>query len=242
MRQGSTDQEMNLTKAISHLLEARIFSYDLLRQTFLKEPEQSFLATLKDENILYGFPFIEENQTIQEGISLATLFLEKHLADSKELVDTLHWEYTRLFIGPDKLPAPPWESVYSSRERLLFQKPTSEVRRAYRKFGYIPSNFPHEADDHLGLELDFMFRLASSTKEDTDQKKFDSALDLLKEQSTFLEEHLLKWVPRFVEDVLSSTKTPFYQGMAKVLQGFLEQDQNLIAELTEAIRKVSVVC
>jgi TorA maturation chaperone TorD len=241
MSQGS-DPENNLIEAIHLLCEARVFSYDILRQIFITELEQRLLTTIKDEDILSGFPFNEENLLIQEGISLANQFLEQSDSSFEELLDALRWDYTRLFIGPEKLPAPPWESVYMSRDRLLFQKQTMQVRRIYRKFGYIPSNHPHEADDHLGLELDFMFRLALRTKEDIDQKEFDSALDLLQNQSSFLEEHLLKWVPLFVKDVLGSAETPFFQGMAKILQGYLEQDRVVIDEITEAIRKVSVVC
>ncbi|MEI3231097.1 MAG: molecular chaperone TorD family protein, partial [Gordonibacter pamelaeae] len=38
--------------------------------------------------------------------------------------------YTKLFIGPAKLPAPPWESVYATGGRpLLFQESTLAVRR-----------------------------------------------------------------------------------------------------------------
>lgn len=241
MSQGS-NPENNLIDAIHLLCEARVFSYDLLRQFFIQEPEQRLMATIKDEDILSGFPFNEENLLIQEGISLANQFLEQSDIPFEELLDALRLDYTRLFIGPDKLPTPPWESVYMSQDRLLFQKQTMQVRRAYRKFGYIPSNHPHEADDHLGLELDFMFRLASRTKEDIDQEKFDSALNLLKDQSSFLDDHLLKWAPRFAEDVLDAADTPFCQGMAKILQGYLEQDRKVIDELTEAICKVSVVC
>jgi len=241
MRQGS-DQANNLIEAVQLVSEARIFSYDLLRQTFLQEPDQSYLVTLKDEDILRGFPFAEENHLIQEGISLVTHFLDQNASSLDELLDRLRWDYTRLFIGPEKLPAPPWESVYLSRDGLLFQKQTMEVRRLYRQFGYVPINYPHEADDHLGLELDFLFKLASRTKEEIDQKKFDPALDLLKEQSSFLEEHLLKWIPSFVEDVHEAAETSFYQGLAKILHGYLEQDRIVIDELAETIRQVSVVC
>jgi TorA maturation chaperone TorD len=241
MRQGS-DQVNNMIEAVQLLSEARIFSYDLLRQTFLQEPDQSYLITLQDEDILSGFPFAEENHLIQEGISLATHFLEQNASSLDELLGRLRWDYTRLFIGPEKLPAPPWESVYLSRDRLLFQKQTMEVRRLYRKFGYIPINYPHEADDHLGLELDFLFKLASRTREDIDQRKFDSALDLLQEQFSFLEEHLLKWVPAFVEDVHEAAETSFYQGLVKILHGYLEQDRIVIDELAKTIRQVSVVC
>jgi TorA maturation chaperone TorD len=235
-------EEKDLIETIEALLEARIFAYDLLRQTFITEPQHVFYTALKEESFLHSFPFSDENEDIKHGVQLATRFIESQDSNPEKDFNAIHWDYTRLFIGPDKLPAPPWESVYLSRDRLLFQKQTMQVRRIYRKFGYIPSNHPHEADDHLGLELDFMFRLASRTKEDIDQKEFNSALDLLQEQSSFLEEHLLAWVPSFVEDVLESAETLFFQGMAKILQGYLKQDRGLIDEITEATRKASVVC
>ncbi|WP_051015687.1 molecular chaperone TorD family protein [Desulfitobacterium dichloroeliminans] len=34
------------------------------------------------------------------------------------------------------------------------------VRRAYLKYKFLPSNYPHEADDHIGLKLDFMAHLS----------------------------------------------------------------------------------
>jgi TorA maturation chaperone TorD len=240
MRQGS-DPENHLIGANQLLLEARIFSYDLLRQTFIKEPESDYIATLKNDAIMSGFPFADEHNLIHEGVNMISRYLETPSLSLDEIQNALRWDYTRLFIGPDKLPAPPWESVYLSPDRLLFQKQTMQVRRIYRKFGYIPRNHPHEADDHLGLELDFMFKLASRTKEDIDQKRFESALDLLQDQSSFLDEHLLKWVPLLVDDVLGFAETPFFQGMAKVLRGYLEKDRDVIDEITEAIHKVSVV-
>jgi TorA maturation chaperone TorD len=234
-------KENALMEVINTLLEARVFAYDLLRQTYLAEPLEGFYSTLKEEDFLHAFPFANESDLIQEGVQLATGYLEAHDANQEEALDRLRGEYTRLFIGPAELPAPPWESVYLSRDRLLFQKQTMEVRRVYRKFGYVPTNYPHEADDHLGLELDFMFRLASRTKEETSQNYLDSAFDLLQEQASFLEDHLLEWVPELCEDILQAAETSFYQGMAKILHGYLQHDREVIDELSEVLREKGIV-
>ena len=34
------------------------------------------------------------------------------------------WEYRRLFVGPGHLPAPPWGSVYTDRECVIFGEAT----------------------------------------------------------------------------------------------------------------------
>ncbi|MCB8816455.1 molecular chaperone TorD family protein [Desulfosporosinus shakirovi] len=72
-------------------------------------------------------------------------------------------EYTRLFIGPTKLPVPPWESVYVSKERLLFQESSLKVRQrqCYLNYNFLPAKYRSEADDHIALELDFMYNLSS---------------------------------------------------------------------------------
>ena len=233
-------EENDLMEPINTILEARVFAYDILRQTFLAEPIKGFYSTL-EEGFLRSFPFSGQNDFIREGVQLASSYLEAHDSDQEKALDRLRGDYTRLFIGPMELPAPPWESVYLSRDRLLFQKETMEVRRVYRKFGYVPTNYPHEADDHLGLELDFMFRLASRTKEEFNQGKLDSTLELLQEQATFLENHLLEWVPELTEDILHAAETSFYQGMAKILHGYLQQDREVIDDLSEVLHEEGVV-
>ena len=42
--------------------------------------------------------------------------------------DGLVWEYRRLFIGPAPKPAPPWGSVYTDRECVVFGATTLELR------------------------------------------------------------------------------------------------------------------
>ena len=45
-------------------------------------------------------------------------------ADNEELV----WEYRRLFVGPGHLPAPPWGSVYTDHECVIFGEATLALR------------------------------------------------------------------------------------------------------------------
>ena len=49
--------------------------------------------------------------------------------------DGLVWEYRRLFIGPAPKPAPPWGSVYTDRECVVFGATTLELRAWMRAHG-----------------------------------------------------------------------------------------------------------
>jgi TorA maturation chaperone TorD len=131
------------------------------------------------------------------------------------------------------LPAPPWESIYLNKDKLLFQEETRRVRLAYLKYDLLPARYQQEADDHVGLECDFMYQLALAACEKN--KTFDclGLRDILQDQSYFLNQHLLRWAPAFSSKVIAHADTGFYQGMAQTLKGFLQVDQLALQELLE---------
>lgn len=209
------------------LLKLRAYAYDVLRRTFSSEPSLEYLVLMK-ENI-HEFPFAYDSEDILNGLKRVEESLAEGAEISKEQQEALIWDYTRMFIGPYRLAAPPWESAYASDERLLFQKETLLVRKAYLKYSFLPTQFRQEADDHLGLELDFMYQLCLIL--------FEKALtgepyqEILEDQKEFLEEHLLTWVDRFCNDVAAGARTKFYRGMAQILKGYLPLDRQAIEEL-----------
>ncbi len=144
-------------------------------------------------------------------------------------------EYTRLFIGPAKLPAPPWESVYVLKERLIFQESTLKVRQCYLNYNFLPVHYRSEPDDHIALELDFMYNLSSLLEISFQEGKMRRASEILKDQKDFLEEHLLVWVPQFVSDLKTSTSHPLYRGVADMLNEFLQVDSTVIDEILDTL-------
>ena len=130
-------------------LSARRYMYAALQSLFGNEPSSERLQAislplLREASAVLGIGGADE---LSEAIEIASTDLEK-----------LKGEYTRLFIGPNELPAPLWESVYVTKERILFHRRTLEVRNFYRSEGLIPQMYPSVADDHIALELDFSAR------------------------------------------------------------------------------------
>lgn len=220
-----------LVENICPLVEIRRFLYDVLRGTFLKEPTQDDIKFVKEMVSSDEFPFLADSPMILEGINQVKAYCSQNDVASEKGYSDLHWDYTRLFIGPYELPAPPWESTYLNKERLLFQEETLKVRRFYLKYSFLPVEFGHEADDHLGLELDFMFRLNELAIEAAKQETLDELMQLLNDQKLFLEEHLLKWAPLLAEKIVEHANTDYYRGMAKILKGFLSLDLLALNEL-----------
>jgi TorA maturation chaperone TorD len=220
-------------ETLKPLIEARGFAYDFLRRAFWIEPSRDYLKVLTQEDFIEAFPFQGEEENIAKGIQILKDYLRSHKVLEEEEYGSLHWDYTRLFIGPYELPASPWESAYLNKERLLFQEETLEVRKAYLKYSFLPVAYGHEADDHVGIELDFMYRLNELTLLNLEKTETEELQQLLMDQKSFLEDHLLKWIFSFSQAVIKNANTEFYQGLANLMQGYLTLDLRALNELLE---------
>lgn len=220
---------------MASVLHARKYAYDILRRFFIEEPVQEYLKIFVQQKMAEHFPFVNDSEGISEGVRN----IKEYLANfdpvyNRDDFEALHWDYTRMFIGPFELPAPPWESVYVRKDRLLFQKHTLEVRNIYKKYGFAVKEQNFEADDHIGLELDFMYHLNDiclRQVENNGDLDWSNVKHLLGEQKSFLEKHLLMFVPEFADNVIEHADTDFYRGLAKILKNYLHMDAEMLNEL-----------
>jgi TorA maturation chaperone TorD len=152
-------------------------------------------------------------RALAENASIFLADLTKAISDidaaSEKEMEGLLWDFTRLFIGPYKLPCPPWESVYTSPKRLMMQDAADQVRKIYGEAG-LTINSADVMPDHIGAELNFLALLLQRTYSGTDKK--DEYRRMTEE---FLDEHLLKWAPDFTRDMEDAAETPFYKALAK---------------------------
>ncbi|MBR1437309.1 MAG: molecular chaperone TorD family protein [Synergistaceae bacterium] len=214
MKNNFSSEDLNI------ISEMRQYGYSVLKQVFYVEPSKSLLQTLRDNQIFDNFPFREDSNLIDTGIKIINQFFSDKNGNDDEMTSEVRWDFTQLFVGPYALPAPAWESVYRSNEHLLYQDTAFEVRREYLKYNFIPKNYPHEADDHIGFELDFMLQLSRDN-------------NALKDSMKFLKEHLTQWIPDFSRDIQKHALTEFYRGSAVVLKGFISEDFNLLHEILD---------
>jgi len=135
------------------------------------------------------------------------------MTSDSELEDLL-WEYTRLFIGPYKLPCPPWESVYTSPKKLMMQEAYDEVRGYYIKAG-LTINDDGIMADHIGAELNFLAVLLQKANGDPEKERYHR--ELLK---GFIDEHIMKWVPQFARDMEEAAESHLYKALAKTTLNF----------------------
>ena len=121
--------------------------------------------------------------------------------------DGLVWEYRRLFIGPAPKPAPPWGSVYTDRECVVFGATTLELRAWMRSHGIARQTDDKTPEDHMGLMLVLMAWIARNQPQDLGE---------------FLRLHLLTWSSHFLDQLIEAAGQPFYEGLARLTKASLE--------------------
>ena len=223
-------------EAAEVLLCNRLFLYSLLHKLFGREPDEELLNILTDEHTGEAFALLSEEE---KDIMDRTAAFLKEIREEKQnpaFLEEAKDEYTRLFIGPVSLVAPPWESVYGQKDAMLFQESTLEVRNTYRQFGLIPEGYPHVADDSLALELHFMALLAQRSLDAFYAGKYEDLAADLTGSEEFLDKHLLVWIPKFLERMKSARSNILYPQMCLVLDEFLRKDAGTVREILEALK------
>ncbi len=219
-----------ITETQIEIIAGQTLAYGFLSKALYAPPSAKLLNTLASENLFAEWPLPAEQTETQQGLEL----LRAYCAGWNESqLGALTEDYSRLFVGPDRLPAPPWESVYRSPDHLLFDVATIQVRELYQQYGVKAPNQNNEPDDHVGLEMAFMVHLSQLALQAIDAHN-DCLLDrALQGQHAFLTDHLLAWIPRYAQDVINSANTDYYRGVAYLLIGTLAETAALLNDSTE---------
>lgn len=229
-------------------LSNRSFIYAFLSRAFASEPDEAFYDMLASTHTQAAFSLVEQRCSwakevgkaleAMQGASIVSTGGPQGPRQSEILLaqrDSLAGDFTCLFLGPDKLPAPLWESVYVTGRNELFIEATLAVRRIYRENGFSTEQFPHMADDHIAIELAFMASLSQSAlsafwdisqpgpyeaevvalnASETARKeaRFEEITAI---QKRFLDDHLNRWILSFAEKMVTQKKTGrFYPSLA----------------------------
>lgn len=215
-------------------LDNRAFLYNFAWRLLGAPMDEDSLAVVADEVVVGQTAILagEEAQLVDLSQRLAQVASE---ADPSQLAS----EYTRLFEGPGKLPAPPWESVYLADGDLLFQESTLQVREAYKEAGFKAAGYPHEADDQVATELSFVSALIQGTREAIEADNAERAQAYLIAQQKFLDRHLNQWLTPFAERLNTqapSSTSPFYPLAAYFTAELCASDKAAVQDLLSVIR------
>jgi putative dimethyl sulfoxide reductase chaperone len=134
---------------------------------------------------------------------------------SEESLQTFGFDYNRLFVGPNRLLASPYESTYSNVEGNIMQQETIKVRNFYHYEGLQVAEEGQFPDDHIQYELEFICYLLNQNEKESD-------LNL------FLENHFFKWVNKHCERVEEHSQNRLTLAFAYLLKEFLQLEKIII--------------
>ncbi|MCR5137639.1 MAG: molecular chaperone TorD family protein [Oscillospiraceae bacterium] len=215
---------------IEVLLANRLYLYSLLYRCYGRDPDREQLELLASEQTGEGFALL--GGEVLEKVPTFLTEIRKDL-EEPEFLDRVKNEYMHLFVGPDKLIAPPWESVYQGEDAVLFQEVTLEVRKAYRAFGLCAEAYQRVPDDSLALELAFMSTLAERALDAFHAGDSAGVRTNLNGSAEFLRKHLLRWIPKFLERLAKSPTVCLYPQLSLILDSFLKKDAEMTEEILE---------
>jgi len=210
----------------------------LLARVLLSIPERDWLDPLIKDDVFSETPFGADQADMQQGQIELVEWSGKHRDGiSEDDLKDVKVDYTRLFTGMRNLPVVPWESVYFSEERMVFQESTLNVRSWYRRYGLESVDLYKEPDDHIGLEISFVGHLAGLALSALKQGNADEFERILNGQRDFLSQHLILWGPLWCSQMGKYAQTPFYRGIAYLTRGMLVELAEILSMKLPAVEE-----
>ncbi len=197
---------------------ARENLYALTSRLTMSEVDERLLKTIEeDENILAFFPTYENWE-------------KRKKLDRKTLIEqNLNVDFANLFL----LHLIPYESFYMREDQMMETGGNNPVIQIYNEY-----DFRVELDkarvvsgDHIGVELEFMYKLVESEKKALESEDYKAAAEIAQIEYDFLKNHLVEWAPMFLMNVKNEAGTAFYFDVADLTLEFILSDFDYLHKL-----------
>jgi len=202
------------------IIETRCKLYDWFSVSLDRPVEENFgkfyVDVLKEESAKYNLNLKTDIELIFESVE------NKDITYTDVLVD-----YSKLFIGPAALLAPPYESYYMDNGRVMGDS-TMKVIEMYNESGLELSPDFKDLPDHIAVELNFMVFLCQKTLEAIEKGKTDDINMFLDKQKEFYNYHIINWVGILTGKIKENARTSFYSGIASALDKFIEKEADFL--------------
>ncbi|EGP0903747.1 molecular chaperone [Salmonella enterica] len=118
------------------------------------------------------------------------------------------YDFNALFVGPGKLLAAPFASVYLEDDALVMGKATLEIRDFMAALGLSVNQESNIPDDHISCVLELTTLLLANTRQTS---PYRSTL------SQYINNYLTKWVPLYIEKIKTHAQTTTLYTVADIL-------------------------
>ena len=142
--------------------------------------------------------------------------------------DILLVEFSRLFVGPFHVPAPPYGSIYIDDGGKMMGASTIKAREFYRDSGLSMREDFGDVPDHVSAELEFMQYLCYRQGKAESEGNKDLAEEFVERQRFFNEAFLAPWIPSFCAKILINSENEVYVALSDSLVRFVEFESQFL--------------
>lgn len=190
--------------------EQREFFYALYSRLFMKEVDEDFLKTLEHKDIKEFFP------------NLYTWDQYNTLPKSELIEAELNVDFTDISL----INLIPYETFYTREDAMIESGGDNPVYAFYEEFDFVVEKDKARvvSPDHIGVELEFMYKLCEAEVKALKNSDQLAADELRKYQKEFMEKHLMQWAPLYLINVKNEAQTPLYHDGAMTGLEFILND------------------
>ncbi|TXZ09298.1 molecular chaperone TorD [Vibrio mimicus] len=208
------------------LNEKRAEIYWWLSSLFIKELSEQDITHYHSAEIRTFLSGLADEESLADDVRSLIDALNR-LQDRQDAQLELAADFCDLFLKSDRDSALPYASVYTDKG-LLNGKPAQQMRELLAAHEVKVDQNLNEPADHLAIQLDFLAHLVISTNQLEQNSEVNATLQV---QSDFISQHLLTWLPVFVERCTQFDTFGLYAAVARLALAFVKQDQGFLDEL-----------
>lgn len=206
---------------VEAVLNFRVDAYNVLRHLYFFGPRPPII-----DELVRLFDRVDIDNANPDLVTSFKLLEPLKGLDSvghEEAIERLQYEFSRLFIGPGSPPVPLFESRYRSPDSLLMQETSIAVRDNYLSSGLISGGASHIPEDHLAVELEYVYYLAGETLKSFQRNDPQTMMGHLEEQRNFLQGRL-DWIAEIAARVVANSEDSIITGIVTFTRGIIQED------------------
>ena len=129
--------------------------------------------------------------------------------------------YTRLFLGPPSVLAPPYASFYLDHKGSVMGPSSIAIMKLYSAAGLRLDDEFNEMPDHIAVVLEFLYYLLFQEAMVRNDNAYEEKTKIEKIRIRFLKNYSFTWIPRFCGKIVTADEHPVYTALGNCLDAFI---------------------